>query len=159
MPKRIDIKKFQEFGYLQEANRLFFHPLGLALEVITDVNGKVRLGGVWDALDDPEGILFDHFNIEKMTRVSAVSVIRRLARIDLPECNSMGIQVRQLHKDKPQAVITELDEKERKVQGLLVDAWEAFRNLEKMHPDEEDEFRHAIHDAERIIMVRRVAGE
>ena len=149
MPKRIKIKEFQEFGYLQEANRLFFHPLGLALEVSTDASG-LRLGGVWDIRGDPEGILFDHFAIEKMTRVSAVSAIRRLARIDLPECNSMGIQVRQLHKDKPQAVITELDEKERKVQGLLVDAWEAFRNLEKMHPDEEDEFRHAIHEAERI---------
>lgn len=30
---RIDIKEFRELGYLQEVNRLFFHRLGLALEV------------------------------------------------------------------------------------------------------------------------------
>lgn len=30
--KHIDITEFREEGYLQEANRLFFHPLGLALE-------------------------------------------------------------------------------------------------------------------------------
>jgi len=156
MPKRIDIKKFQEFGYLQEANRLFFHPLGLALGVITDASGEVRLGGVWDALDDREGILFEHFDLEKVKRVRIAAMVRRQVRADLPECNPMGTQVRQLHKDKPR---TELDEKERKVQGLLVDAWEAFRNLEKMHPDEEDEFRHAIHEAERIVLVRRVSGE
>jgi len=31
--KHIDIKEFQELGFLQEANRQFFHPHGLALEV------------------------------------------------------------------------------------------------------------------------------
>jgi len=155
MPKRIKIKEFQEFGYLQEANRLFFHPLGLALEVSTDASG-LRLGGVWDIRGDPEGILFDHFDLKKVERVRIEATLRRRVRADLPECNPMGTQVRQLHKDKPR---TELDEKERKVHGLLVDAWEAFRNLEKMHPDEEDEFRHAIHEAERIVLVRRAAGE
>ncbi len=57
--KRIDIKEFRGFGYLQEANRQFFHPLGLALEVIIDEEtGEETLGGVWDARDDPEGFLF-----------------------------------------------------------------------------------------------------
>src|ERR1035441_2858295 len=28
--KRIDPREFQNLGFLQEANRLFFHPLGLA---------------------------------------------------------------------------------------------------------------------------------
>jgi hypothetical protein len=31
--KHLDIKEFRELGFLQEANRLFFHPHGLALEV------------------------------------------------------------------------------------------------------------------------------
>ena len=31
--KRIDIAEFRRLGLLQEANRRFFHPLGLALEV------------------------------------------------------------------------------------------------------------------------------
>jgi hypothetical protein len=58
--KRMDIADFREQGFLQEANRQFFHPLGLALEVVTDAETSepVRLGGIWDYRDDPEGILF-----------------------------------------------------------------------------------------------------
>lgn len=56
--KRIDIKEFREVGFLQEANRLFFHPLGLALEVVVDDDGAESLGGVWDYRDDPEGIVY-----------------------------------------------------------------------------------------------------
>lgn len=55
--KRMGIAEFREFGFLQEANRLFFHPLGLALEIeIDDETGEMRLGGVWDYRDDPEGM-------------------------------------------------------------------------------------------------------
>lgn len=76
--KYIDIAEFRELGFLQEANRQFFHPLGLALEVVTEecercggdgLNpdnthcepcgglGKTeRLGGIWDYRDDPEGM-------------------------------------------------------------------------------------------------------
>ena len=57
--KRIDIKEFREKGYLQELNRRFLHPLGLALEVIVDDDtGAEKLGGVWDYRDDPEGIVY-----------------------------------------------------------------------------------------------------
>jgi len=56
--RRIDIKEFREKGFLQEANRLFFHPLGLALEVEIDDSGNEKLGGVWDYRDDPEGMAF-----------------------------------------------------------------------------------------------------
>jgi len=52
--KRISIKEFREFGFLHEVNRVFFHPLGLALEVIIDrETGEERLGGIWDCRDDP----------------------------------------------------------------------------------------------------------
>lgn len=57
--KRIDIKEFRELGYLFEANRQFFHPLGLALEINIDDDGNESLGGVWDYRDDPEGMLYD----------------------------------------------------------------------------------------------------
>lgn len=58
--KRIDIKEFREKGYLQEVNRRFLHPLGLALEVILDEeSGEERLGGVWDYREDKEGIYYD----------------------------------------------------------------------------------------------------
>jgi hypothetical protein len=57
--KRIDIKEFREKGYLFEANRKFFHPLGLALEINIDEDGNESLGGVWDYRDDPEGMLYN----------------------------------------------------------------------------------------------------
>jgi hypothetical protein len=57
---KIPIKEFREKGYLQELNRQFLHPLGLALEVIVDEEtGKEKLGGIWDYRNDPEGILYN----------------------------------------------------------------------------------------------------
>jgi hypothetical protein len=47
--KKIDIKEFRAKGFLQEVNRKFFHPLGLALEVkIDDVTGEESLNGIGD---------------------------------------------------------------------------------------------------------------
>lgn len=66
--KRMDIKEFQEMGLLAELNRVFLHPLGLALEVvIDDETNKTKLGGIWDYRDDPEGMLYskEHFPTEK----------------------------------------------------------------------------------------------
>jgi molecular chaperone GrpE len=61
--KKIDIKDFRENGYLQEANRRFFHPLGLALEVSIE-DGKELISGVWDYREDKEGIYYDIQNSE-----------------------------------------------------------------------------------------------
>jgi len=47
-----------EGGYLQEANRRFFHPLGLALRVSTDQAGAPQSLDVVDYRDDPEGVYF-----------------------------------------------------------------------------------------------------
>lgn len=38
------VKEFREEGYLQEANRQFFHPLGLALEIIVLPDGTELWG-------------------------------------------------------------------------------------------------------------------
>ena len=92
--KRISAKEFREKGYLQEANRLFFHPLGLALEVIIDENGDEKFGGVWDSRDDPEGIIFEEFDLSKVAYIQSEFVARRAARARLPECDENGIQVR-----------------------------------------------------------------
>ena len=56
--KRMSINEFHEKGFLQEVNRQFFHPLGLALEIIIDDEGNKSLGGIWDFRDDPEGMFF-----------------------------------------------------------------------------------------------------
>lgn len=54
--RRIDIREFQERGFLHETNRLALHPVSLALEVWRDDDGEMWLGGIWDYRDDPEGI-------------------------------------------------------------------------------------------------------
>ena len=78
---RMDIAEFREFGYLQELNRGFLHPLGLALEVVVDDDGTERLGGVWDYRDDPEGMRYEGVDlIEKAERVAAERERRRPAR-------------------------------------------------------------------------------
>ena len=65
--KRIDIKEFREKGYLQELNRQFLHPLGMALEVIIDDEGNEKLGGVWDY---KEIVKLDKFK-ENISRVAS----------------------------------------------------------------------------------------
>lgn len=57
MVKQMPIEEFVGLGYLQELNRCFLHPLGLALQV-TREGDKLTLSGVWDNRDDPEGIIF-----------------------------------------------------------------------------------------------------
>ena len=56
--KYLDVKEFVEIGYLQEINRKFLHPLGLALEVTYTSDGTAELSGVWDSRDDPAGVYF-----------------------------------------------------------------------------------------------------
>ena len=75
--KRIDIKEFRVKGFLQEANRKFFHPLGLALEVIiNDETGEENLGGIWGYRDDDEGMFFGPDNILKI-RIDYVESLRK----------------------------------------------------------------------------------
>jgi hypothetical protein len=87
--KRIDIKDFRELGYLQELNRRFLHPLGLAIEVIVNEDGTERLGGIWDYRTDLEGIQFDIKNssgerrkkfLDKLHYIDAQIGIRQEAR-------------------------------------------------------------------------------
>lgn len=50
--KYLDIKEFVDKGYLQEANRQFFHPLGLALAVSYNAKeGTYELAGIIDKRD------------------------------------------------------------------------------------------------------------
>lgn len=57
--KYISVKEFREHGYLQELNRQFLHPLGLALSVEIDDDGNESLGGIWDCREDETGLIFD----------------------------------------------------------------------------------------------------
>lgn len=65
--KYMDLNEFREFGFLQELNRLFLHPLGMAMSIETDTpDPKVA---VWDYRDDPDGVLFGKIDQEKVNRV------------------------------------------------------------------------------------------
>lgn len=65
MNKMIDIKDFREKGYLQEVNRQFLHPLGLALSVTINEDGSEYLNGILDYRDEPCGIIYDLENLDK----------------------------------------------------------------------------------------------
>lgn len=54
--KVVDIEEIRNAGILQEANRLFFHPRGLALCINTDQDKKWL--SILDWRDDLEGGLF-----------------------------------------------------------------------------------------------------
>lgn len=61
------LREFVDSGLLQEVNRQFFHPLGLALYVRNGGSGPA-LGGIWDGRDDPEGFIFEAFTPEEIER-------------------------------------------------------------------------------------------
>ena len=80
--KHMTIEEFVESGLLQEANRQFFHPLGVALEVTIEKDGTHRLSGIWDKRADPEGMIFAEgvLDPEKVRRVVQMQETRAPAR-------------------------------------------------------------------------------
>ncbi len=83
--KRIPIKEFRSLGFIQELNRRFLHPCGLALEVIVDKDtGEEALGGVWDYRDDPEGIRFEEgvASVDKVESVDQLLASKEQVRLD-----------------------------------------------------------------------------
>ncbi len=81
--KKIAIAEFRKLGYLQELNRQFLHPLGLALEIVVEDDGVERLGGVWDCRGDPEGFLYDEFDSEKAKSIEEIQRKRARCRFGL----------------------------------------------------------------------------
>lgn len=80
--KRMSVTEFRELGLLQEVNRVFLHPKGLALEVVLDDDGAERFGQVWDWRDDPEGIVFaDAPDPDKAATVAALGSAKAEARM------------------------------------------------------------------------------
>jgi hypothetical protein len=57
----------------------------------------------------------------------------------------------------PRPAVTEaqrLTEQERQVLNKLAEAWNAYLELSKAHPDQDAEFRHGIHALQHQIMAR-----
>jgi hypothetical protein len=65
----IDLKEFVEFGFLQEANRRFFHPLGMAMTFTISEDGTHSFVGFADYRDDPEGCYFGFGNTDRADRM------------------------------------------------------------------------------------------
>jgi len=47
-----------------------------------------------------------------------------------------------------------MNDEEKAVLDKLVSAWNAFLGLSQIHPDDTAEFRHAVHQAQNIILAR-----
>ena len=64
--RKMTPKEFRERGYLQEVNRCFLHPLGLALEVVQDADGTERFGEV-QVTDDEAGTAFEDAVLQRLS--------------------------------------------------------------------------------------------
>lgn len=58
--KTLSAEEFRRLGLLQEVNRQFFHPLGLAMAVTLDsITGEMTLGPILDYRDGSGGVVFE----------------------------------------------------------------------------------------------------
>lgn len=82
--KYMSVAEFREEGYLQELNRRFLHPLGLALEVCVGKDGEETFGRIWDSRDDPEGIVYgeDTIELKKVEHIRHLEWGRAASRLD-----------------------------------------------------------------------------
>lgn len=89
--RNLDVREFRTLGYLQEVNRLFMHPLGLALSVAINEDGTEQLGPIWDYRDDPEGLGFAampdlvdemHWKAARVEAERAAKVAKRAETLD-----------------------------------------------------------------------------
>lgn len=61
----LSTKNLIELGLLQEVNRLFFHPRGLAMAVRMNEDGSNSEIIMLDYRNEPGGVTFDAINLEK----------------------------------------------------------------------------------------------
>ena len=79
--KMMDIQEFWRGGYLQEVNRQFLHPLGLALSIEVDPDGNAyEIGGIWDCRNEKFGDEGFMFKDGMMDRERGLSVIEEQER-------------------------------------------------------------------------------
>lgn len=72
--KKVPLDHLLDGGYVQEVNRQFFHPLGLALSVTTDDKTEERSLEVLDYRDDSEGVVFvDLSSRESMDKAALIA--------------------------------------------------------------------------------------
>ena len=93
--KYMGAEEFRDEGFLQEVNRQFFHPLGLALALDIDAgideDGYMRVQ-VWDEKEDPEGWFFGKGELsqEKADNVAQLRASKRNLRNQILERTGLG---------------------------------------------------------------------
>lgn len=93
-PDPIDLNEFRDFGYLAEANRQFFHPLGLALFVQFDDDDEPVALGVFDDRADLEGWYM--VEVDDDLRAKAARVAAERDRRDPVRLAALGYVVQPL---------------------------------------------------------------
>jgi len=81
MNKKMTAKELVDTGLLQEVNRLFFHPRGLALGIKVDDDGNYSLDDVWDSREDPEGFWFSDISEDKKKYAKELFDSKDVARV------------------------------------------------------------------------------
>lgn len=100
----MEVEEFMKVGLLQELNRQFLHPRGLAMEVREDEGpngGKFySFGRIWDYRSDPEGVVFGE------------------GVLDTPEARSKAERVQRMFWDKRDVRIKSLGWPVQPIPGL-----------------------------------------
>lgn len=105
--KKLSINELREEGYLQEANRQFFHPLGLSLMVnIIGENGEDSTVCILDNRHDLEGVVFgleqdDYYSEGSLqeTRDKAQMVAEQAVMRHEPRVNAIGHWIERIPGD------------------------------------------------------------
>lgn len=90
--KLINIKEFREKGYLQELNRLFLHPIGLAMAIGINEHGEEFFNGIWDYRKDAEGIYYDLKNSNE-ERISKFLKNEKFIKLEIEKRRSKRIDL------------------------------------------------------------------
>ena len=82
-PKTMTVQEFHEKGFLQEINRRFLHPAGMALTVTVDgETGKATgFGPIWDYRDEPAGLKCNNFSKQKTVHFNQLIAQKRVERM------------------------------------------------------------------------------
>lgn len=96
--KKMSVAEFRRLGYLQELNRRFLHPLGLALEVVILDDGEEKFGEVWDCRDQIDGMIYDSgiINAEKAERIDWELETKKTKRLEI-----LGYAIQPVNSDFP----------------------------------------------------------
>lgn len=94
--KTISVKEFRALGYLQELNRLFLHPLGLAMGVEVDEDGNEEFGEIWDYRDDPEGIVYDDGLLDEEAAARAIRIKNEQDRMAYHRVRLFGSKIQKI---------------------------------------------------------------